>query len=231
VRARPGRIALALALTALAVLPPLGAGLLALAARSPDLPHLFGPIVAAAVASLPVALVVVGLAAVLARLGSKPLAWVAVACLSVPPPLLGSAALAFVTAAAPDLRRSTAPFVAVCALRLTPLAALLLAAAAERRPLSWFESARLAGLPRRRVLLGISLPSLRGPALAAAALAFLFSFPDVVLAVMLDPPGFDRLGPVVFSRLGTGSAASTALLALTPAGAVAVGRTSSASGM
>jgi ABC-type Fe3+ transport system permease subunit len=218
-RAAPGRVTLALALTAVAVVPPLAAAVASVAGRESDVSGVFVPLVTSAAGAIPVALGVVVLGAILSRLGSTRLVGLAVLALAIPPPLLGSTALALLTAFAPALRHSTAPFVVVSTLRLAPLAAVLIATVAERRPASWFEGAHLAGLSRWRTFSGISLPSLAGPALAAGVLAFLLSFHDVVLALMLDPPGVDRLGPAVFSRLGVGSASTTALLALTPAAA------------
>jgi ABC-type Fe3+ transport system permease subunit len=216
------RRALAILLTAVAVAPPLAAGLGSLSSDSLALPDVAGPLATSVAGALPVAIGAVALGSLLSGLGPRPLATLAVVALAVPPPLAASLALGVLTLAAPQLRESTAAFTLVSTLRLAPLAALVIATVAARRPPSWFEAARLAGLPRWRTLAGISVPSLAGPALAAAAVAFLLSFHDVVLALMLDPPGHDRLGPAVFSRLGVGSPSTTALLALTPAAAVAL---------
>ena len=99
-----------------------------------------------------------------------------------------------------------------------PIVTRFVAAAWERLDVSYEESARALGAPRRRVFFGITLPMLAPSLASGAALAFIYSFLSFPIVLALGGARFSTIEVEIYRRaiiqINYGSAAALATLEL-----------------
>ena len=145
--------------------------------------------------------------------------------LALPPaaPALGAAQLA---ALAPDwadaVVRGRFAVCAILAMRLAPLAALVVLRGYEATPRSWTLAAALHGVSLLRFLRVVLLPALRPSVLVAGLLVALLSCMDITTVLMLHPPGHGSLPLAIFTVMANAPEAQVAALSLLYVGSAAL---------
>lgn len=96
----------------------------------------------------------------------------------------------------------------------TPYVTLVMAAAYSRFDTTFEQQARVLGAPPLRVLLHVTLPAVRPALTVAMMLAFLISWNEYVLTLLIGGGAVQTLPVLLFSAIGSGDTSVAAALAL-----------------
>lgn len=99
----------------------------------------------------------------------------------------------------------------------TPYATLVLAAAYARFDTAFEQQARTLGTPPLRVFMHVTVPAVRPALTVAMVLAFLISWNEYVLTLLVGGGSVSTLPLLLFSAIGSGDTSVAAALALTVA--------------
>jgi len=149
------------------------------------------------------------------RAGALTAAPAAILLLAAPPSLPGIGMITLFQHGPLAAARDTSwPLVLGLALRLLPVAMLLLYALWRREPAEGVLAARVHGVPAHLAAWRVVWPPRRAAVAAAALLAAILAATDLETAILLAPPGGSTLGVRLYTLIHTAPEAMTSALAL-----------------